>query len=301
MYNQIIFLVNQFSDDILPEIKFLILNNYFALDINKKIDKRLKDIFKDELPNFKLLMKKTGCFISGSFIIQCILEEYWCNSDIDIYVPTIGNKIRGPNIFALNGESVDYPFSEVDDFIYNNMNMKDGYANSYPAGIHPGLKWVRDYAYKLPCDSCTYPRTEDDRIDLCGGCAKSYCTYLEYCPTIDNICKMYEKRTRIQIVGIEIEKGLNGAVQFVEETFDFNLCKNLYHSDGIYMKYLKEVILKTTNFKSCKFLGLSIKRYCKYVQRGFSFKNVESGEVSILELQNSMFKEPCINDDEISE
>ena len=243
MYDQIIFLVSQLTEKYLPsDIKNLIFNNYFILDVNNKIEERLKDVFNNNLPNFKLLMKETGCFISGSFITQCILGECWNNSDIDIYVPTTKNQ----NIHLC---------LKLDDFLIDDMGIENGYAERYPYEIHEGLRWIRNYE----------------------GCGKECCVYCDDggysfgCP----------RNRKIQIIGIEMEKGFDKAIEFVEEAFDFDVCKSLYHLDGVYIKYLKEVITKTTNFKSCKLLWPSFQRYYKYTKRGFSFKNVESGEVSI--------------------
>jgi hypothetical protein len=58
-----------------------------------KINNRLLSIFGNRLPALKKIMQKTGCVISGSFIIQCLLDETWKNTDIDFYVPMPGNKI----------------------------------------------------------------------------------------------------------------------------------------------------------------------------------------------------------------
>ncbi len=242
MYNQILFLLeciplNSYGSTLLPELKHQIFIKYILLNINNKIEKRLGNVFGDKLLLFKQLMEETKCFISGSFIIQCILNEEWKGSDVDIYVPTIGNQIR-----------VDHsPFSKVDDFMYKNMNMKDGYIDSYPEVLHSGLKWVRNYV--------------DYIYDSNGK-------------------QTYEKRVRIQIIGIEISKNISQAVQFVEETFDFDICKNVYSFEGIYVKNIKEILSKTTSFKSSKLHDSSVNRCKKYEERGFSFLNQPTDEKS---------------------
>lgn len=55
--------------------------------ILRQINLRLSSIFGDKLDEFKKLLNDTKGAISGSFIVQCILDEYWNNSDIDIYFP----------------------------------------------------------------------------------------------------------------------------------------------------------------------------------------------------------------------
>ena len=54
------------------------------------------NIFGDHYDVFVKIMIDNGAFISGSFIIQCILNEDWSvlneKTDIDIYVPFEGDK-----------------------------------------------------------------------------------------------------------------------------------------------------------------------------------------------------------------
>lgn len=54
----------------------------------ENINNKLKEyLYEDELKIFKELLSKTGSCISGSFVLQSILQEDWENSDIDIYIP----------------------------------------------------------------------------------------------------------------------------------------------------------------------------------------------------------------------
>ena len=50
------------------------------------IHKRLKYLLEDKYEKFIYYLKKSNASISGSFILQCMLDEYWDNSDIDIYI-----------------------------------------------------------------------------------------------------------------------------------------------------------------------------------------------------------------------
>src|SRR3990172_4731194 len=63
-------------------------------NIAKQIILRLKHIFGDKLSEFKQILQETKAVITGSFIIQCVLDVYWKDSDIDIFIPTYGNKIN---------------------------------------------------------------------------------------------------------------------------------------------------------------------------------------------------------------
>lgn len=66
---------------------FLTLINEKFLNelIVKKITGNLKKVFEEDYASFARMMHETGGVISGSFILQCILNEKWENSDIDIY------------------------------------------------------------------------------------------------------------------------------------------------------------------------------------------------------------------------
>jgi len=51
------------------------------------INKRLAVIFEDNVNEFKRVMEESYAVISGSWIIQCMMDEFWQDSDIDIFVP----------------------------------------------------------------------------------------------------------------------------------------------------------------------------------------------------------------------
>src|SRR5437868_9219660 len=100
---------------------FIITCKLFHLKFNIKsnliyeINFRLNKIFGDKTDDFKQLLKDTNSVISGSFIIQCLLNEYW-NTDIDIYIPTIGNNIYQPDELKMT-----YERSDLDNFMHNIM------------------------------------------------------------------------------------------------------------------------------------------------------------------------------------
>ena len=60
--------------------------NYVLGVIKKRIELELRNIFKEHYDEFVETMQKSHAIISGSFLLQIILEEKWENSDIDIYV-----------------------------------------------------------------------------------------------------------------------------------------------------------------------------------------------------------------------
>lgn len=112
--------------------------NYFEQQIIVEINRRLYEIFGDDLSGFKKMLKETKSVISGSFIIQCALEEYWENSDIDIYIPMIGNNItRTPN---------RNPKSDLEDFLHAKLAWCSWEAaNRYGSDINSDIEFIREY------------------------------------------------------------------------------------------------------------------------------------------------------------
>lgn len=78
------------------------LNMDFILDcIKKRIKNELMRIFGNEYNAFVRALIKSNAVISGSFILQCILDERWANSDIDIY---LNNYEKDNSIYRFFGE-----------------------------------------------------------------------------------------------------------------------------------------------------------------------------------------------------
>lgn len=85
--------------------------------IIKEINNRLFVIFGDSLVIFKQLLEQKKAIISGSFILQCILGEYWIDSDIDIFCPV--------NIYN--------NFNFLENFLITRLNfkIKNNYQDNY--------------------------------------------------------------------------------------------------------------------------------------------------------------------------
>lgn len=233
-------------------LKIFNLDNIIKQNIINEINTRLYEIFGDKYNKLKSLMADTGCVISGSFIIQCILKENWEGADIDIYVPMRGNDIYDPENFYLfndHGKTYDedqthYMKSDVDDFMYNKMYFDGAHAN-YDSQINGRIIYVRDYTVHDR-------RIREQRFQ--GVPRKQYKT--------------------IQIIGVDIDK--YSTKSFIDETFDFSICKNMYYYDGkdnIILSNLDDIFNKTLDFVSSRLLSSSIARYHKYKKRGFTFKN----------------------------
>lgn len=202
---------------------------------------RLKFLLKEHYEPFLKIMKHNGAFISGSFIIQCILNEYW-DSDIDVFCPSIGNVNRIHKFDDESDESDEseendrkkYTFNEIEDYLFNEMEY-DGSSecilyrwDTNDIKTHPQIRNVRTYTKENKCD--------------------------------------------IQIISINLSKNISDCYSFIENRFDFDICKNIYDGDLI-IKNIENILNKTTNFNATTSLTDSIGRYHKYVLRGFNFEN----------------------------
>lgn len=199
--------------------------------ITKTIKSRLVNIFGEHYDVFVKMMIDNGAFISGSFIIQCILNEDWSllneKTDIDIYVPFEGDK-RIEHTFD-NGHKVFY--NQIEDYIYNVM----GY--DY---------WEEDEPHKM------YTRFKYDR-EL---------------PTMTKIRTYTQNGINLQIISLDTDKYYDYN-KFVN-LFDFDICKNIYYpTQKLYINNIVNVLNKRTTFNATWNLRLSVKRYHKYTNYGF--------------------------------
>ena len=103
------------------------------------INARLARIFGDTLPEFKKILRDTGSIISGSFVVQCILQEEWEGSDVDIYVGTETAPL-------IDDVGTSHPITTVEDFLYTRHKYTQQYyaANRYGTILND-IQWIRNY------------------------------------------------------------------------------------------------------------------------------------------------------------
>jgi hypothetical protein len=202
--------------------------NIMKQSIIQQINERLFLIFGDKLNVFKQLMSDTKSVISGSFIIQCILNENW-HSDIDIFFPTINNvesKCEGGN-----------PAYAIENFLYYDM--------------------------KLQWNDGEDPNSYKDEVDK----------------TLINFVRSYQllkPKNIIQVIQVNIDNNYVRQKQYIHDTFDFDICKNIYFiddkRDNLSILKLTNILNKIGEFNVSKTTGSSIKRYHKYINRGFNLR-----------------------------
>ncbi len=118
----------------------------YVSTINRS-DKIFRDIFNDRVDKFKYILEKTSAIISGSVVIQTILDEKWNDSDIDIYIPVGNMTYESPS---------ENPSSLLEKWLYKNKYKMDSYhaANRYGNNMTKGYQilFIRNYlinGYKL--------------------------------------------------------------------------------------------------------------------------------------------------------
>ena len=170
----------------------------------KEIKYRLKKILEDKYEEFIDLLYRTGAVISGSFILQCLLNEDW-GSDIDILISTKEITVEFVNFM----EKYNYTS------IYYGQNCKR---------------------------------------DMMGISGVRCVEFLE---------------TKIQFLLVNI--GKHEIKDFILGNFDFDIVKNLFQENKLYIHDYEQIFSKRTEYKVGKIPGSSIIRRIKYEYRGFSF------------------------------
>lgn len=239
-----------------------ITDDVYKKNIMKCINDRLKELFENNYDDFKRLLDDYGVMLSGSFIIQCILDVKWM-SDIDLYVP-IFNEVReykGENCDArLSLVSIDQEgTTEFETLLSKILVYHNNYDYSrYGDVVSNKITKVRQYRFSKNKTSFNEPI---EWMEL------GHPKYEEM--------KNYNKPT-VQTININI-KNKDRLNELLMSIFDLDICKNFYGlvNGKEYLKIFKlhEILTMRTYFKIPNNSCSSIDRYYKYKQRGFKFIN----------------------------
>ena len=140
---------------------------------------RLKKIFNcDEYTkydSFVDIMIKTKAIISGSFVLQCILDETWENSDVDIYVSDDCKKSKMLYDFLESISQYHYS-SEYKTFGYHIGHIENFHSNNYKLQlifVRTSKKYtLKDHNNNTGFDICKnmlyFDRKRFMNLDLCN-------------------------------------------------------------------------------------------------------------------------------------
>lgn len=102
----------------------------------QRVELRLKELLGESLfLKLKEKMSYNGAIISGSMILQCILDTRWSGSDIDIYVPD--------DHLAANG----YATTVIDTLLYNEGVTPIGHDHPFKYEWIPSVIGWKDMSY----------------------------------------------------------------------------------------------------------------------------------------------------------
>lgn len=216
--------------------------NVFNEIIADKIEKRLKSYVED-YDEFLIFMKSTKAFISGSFIIQTILDERFEGSDIDIYIPTANNKteLEVTQDFKDFAKLSEYKFYDAD-------------AQMTSVKIHR----LVNYFGPIP------GQTE---------ASQSYRWY-SLRSFYKNKYQLAERK--LQLIYVDIDNDQQSIIDYLTEYYDFDICKNFYQNRKVYTTKLNQIFNKQLNFKLSQHhwkTDRTVDRAIKYQNRGFTIIN----------------------------
>lgn len=252
--------------------------------IKRKIDSWFRDYFGPRYERFRTCMIEDRAVISGSFVLQNILGETWKNSDIDIYM---GKAKR------ICKTAEDW-FRGIEEFLFFTKGMAhQGFTvcPRYDKVIgFENLFEIRDYTIdndfaKMSCE------LDNSMRDLFGGnteygkAVRSYVNHRNYSePEYVGPLSF----TQFQVIELKKNAEIREIVDFINEIFDFDICKNCFYYDEngchIILGNIDNLISKTTEFKYARAADSSASRYLKYKERGISFTN-EDRALAILQTE----------------
>jgi hypothetical protein len=227
-------------------------HNYYTMfqqAVINKIDGWFREYFGDRYLEFRNSMIKSKAVISGSFILQMILDETW-NSDIDIFMHSSSQNIQLPD--NVSWQKV----SDIENFLYSDHdNVKDENLRDLYGDIFDkcGCR-VRQYQINQ----------KDDKPKL-----KKF-TYFQTISISDNRNKIRSRSNSEEYKNRKI-------IELLNIHNDFDICKNAfwYDHDGchIYISDPSQIINKKFKGKTKRTRGDTrpnpIDRKEKYELRGF--------------------------------
>ncbi len=230
------------------------------MSLTTLVETRLSEIFgQKNLVEIQTALQKSQAVISGSFIVQCILGEYWEGSDIDIYVP-IPEDI--PTVMP-HDIRIDHDHCEVHDVELNNgIKVKYSCGGYLITEIENVLFHLSDEKEHNGC----YEQEGESEGQYCGLFGESIYGMREY--IIKN-----ETKQKIQVMQVNTKKLPLG--DFIFRSFDFDFCKAFY---GVMEKKsfvncfdLKSIFSKCCEMEYTVNMKKSLERFEKYSKRGFQF------------------------------
>jgi hypothetical protein len=233
------------------------LYHVFKNSVIRRLDDFVKDYFGCHYNEFRKEMIQNKAVISGSIILQMILNEKWIDSDIDIFVP-----VKGVTLEKI--KHVNTPKTPLEDFFYfTTMHACGSFFNEYPGMPATEIQYVRDYV-----------KMDDETIKQLENLDVTHDDYFIKRNIIDSTIHNPDNKIKFQIIHVDVYPTFDTMVNYIYDNFDLDICKNVFYYDsyGCHLTMLKsyQIIDRKTNF-NFQPTALPMCRYKKYKDRGFNF------------------------------
>lgn len=223
---------------------------YFIRIMKNRIETRLREILGVNFRPFIIKMNKVRAVLSGSFLHQCILEESYENTDIDIYTENLKKDEELNNFiktFSAYSDSDDYGMYDKAFSCLRNITDHNIDNNNVLSEIE--MNFIQDI------DETKYDYVKPKEIR-------------------DLKQKIKKECTKIQVVSIKTSKEYN-LWNHVKNT-GFDVCRNMAYYDNDLNLQLRLFNIREIMFKRSTFMIQNITdfyyRIEKYSKRGFTFK-----------------------------
>jgi hypothetical protein len=161
--------------DITDILRLRQVNNFYRqfITANKipqviadRMRQRLTVIFGENLPKFYQVLEENCGVISGSFTIQCVLDENWTGSDIDIFVPVgsdddhiVGGDgltsiesflmlVMGFTLHPLSGRRRYIDMNDSDIITVNNFQAPQTTIQVVQIGVDNSISSIKEHIYR---------------------------------------------------------------------------------------------------------------------------------------------------------
>lgn len=230
------------------------------------VENRLSEIFgQKNFVEIQTALQKSRAVISGSFIAQCILGEYWEGSDIDIYV-SIPEDIPTVAPFDLTPTPcIDTGYDSFPVILKNGISVKYSFGGFLITEIESVL-----YQLSGENQSSVYCQQDGEPEGPYDGLfGESICGMREYSIKNDK----NENEQKVQVMQVKTKDLPLG--DFIFRSFDFDFCRAFYgvveNRSFVNCFDLKAILSKCCEMKYTVHLKKSLERFEKYSKRGFRF------------------------------
>ncbi len=225
---------------------------YIRVIILNEIERRLRKIFQDKYDQFISMLDKYNMVISGSFIIQCILEEHWY-SDLDIF---FDQDSPDDTTFILGNPNLKNIFNNFKSFM---IQVDEGHFYRYTNNLK--LKYINNY------------KINEHKIQIiCINPSELYDISEHYRNYYDNDHRLISD---YKLIEYPKDLFLSRIGNYIKEQFDFDICTSYFYVQNripkLVLNNLNGIITKSIKLHGDVNVYTVRERIEKYTARGFIF------------------------------